>query len=330
MNKSKVLLPAIIALCFACGGNGTWAQSQKEVPGYLVSVYQEAKMERRADGNGGAMTIELRGYTTGSVVLINGQKFILTSSCIAKPSSNPDTKFSSTTVCQFANGSPSTQVTLHGWSEEMGCALFKLDENHPYDGPYVEFGDSDNLKHGARVTAWGTPRPFKLGITFSGVIGGVDHPDFHWQIYEHYKPIRVILHDAIASGGYGGGPLLDGTGRVIGISHGILRERVWLLKSTAVPANDVVRILPKLALGGKVKCGAISPQDRINLQNQLHAAYKYGPEVFISLNGEEIPSLEKLYDEARFIDPGQTAEVTIGDDNARSTVLLVIVEAKDK
>lgn len=325
MNWKAALVIALLSVLVA---NQTQAQPNQEPPGYLVSVYQEWGSDKNMS-NGGAITIRGATYVTGSVVLIQGQRFVLTSSAIAKPPTDPDVRFSSTTTCRFANGAPQTLITLHGWSDEMGCALFKLGEDHPFNGPYAEFGDSDKLKKGARVTAWGTPQPLKLGVTFTWALGGINDPDFHWQVYEHYKPIRAIRHDATLTGGYGGGPLITKDEKVVGINCGALTRGPNLLMSFAIPINDIQRILPKLALGGKVKCGAISPSDTVLLHGKLHAAQAETGEAFISLNNKRIRDLEELRDEARFIDPGQTAEVTIGNGHTRSTMIVTIVEAKD-
>jgi S1-C subfamily serine protease len=102
----------------------------------------------------------------------------------------------------------------------------------------VTLGTSDDLKVGQRVFAIGSP--FGMNQTLSaGIISGLDR-----EVAGNSDVVlkRLIQTDAAINPGNSGGPLLDSSGRLIGINTAILsRSGDSAGIGFAVPADDVVR-----------------------------------------------------------------------------------------
>lgn len=99
-------------------------------------------------------------------------------------------------------------VALVGYNENMDIALLKV-EGLGFD--YLKLGDSNDVKIGEKVIAIGNP----LGLSFTvteGIISAVD------RIGENNLPY-YFQTDASLNPGNSGGPLIDTSGKVIGINN---------------------------------------------------------------------------------------------------------------
>jgi S1-C subfamily serine protease len=108
----------------------------------------------------------------------------------------------------------------------------------PKDLQPVTLGTSNDLKVGQRVFAIGSP--FGMNQTLSsGIISGLDR-----EVQGNSDVVlkRLIQTDAAINPGNSGGPLLDSSGRLIGINTAILsRSGDSAGIGFAVPINDVVQ-----------------------------------------------------------------------------------------
>jgi S1-C subfamily serine protease len=132
----------------------------------------------------------------------------------------------------------------------------------------VPFGDSDRLEVGQKVLAIGNP--FGLARTLStGVISGLQRPI---RARNGREIEGAIQTDASINPGNSGGPLLDSSGRMIGINSQILTPAGGSVGvGFAVPINIAKRVVPQLIQNGAVvrpKLG-ISSFDVRNLQVRL-------------------------------------------------------------
>ena len=99
------------------------------------------------------------------------------------------------------------QASLVGYDPNMDLALLKI--SGKYDS--LLLGNSDNVKVGEKVIAIGNP----LGLSFSvteGIISAVHRQGPN-------KLPAYIQTDAALNPGNSGGPLIDKTGKVIGINN---------------------------------------------------------------------------------------------------------------
>jgi putative serine protease PepD len=135
----------------------------------------------------------------------------------------------------------------------------------------VPFGDSDRLVVGQKVLAIGNP--FGLARTLStGVISGLQRPI---RARNGRQIEGAIQTDASINPGNSGGPLLDSSGRMIGINSQILAPAGGSVGvGFAVPVSIAKRVVPQLIKSGAVlrpKLG-ITSFDVRNLQVRLPVA----------------------------------------------------------
>lgn len=104
-----------------------------------------------------------------------------------------------------SDGKGPYQVSLIGSNQLMDIALLKIDGNYNV----LEFGDSNDVQVGEKVIAIGNP----YGLQFSATTGSVS------QVHrEGPNSINAYIQiDAAINPGNSGGPLIDKTGKVIGI-----------------------------------------------------------------------------------------------------------------
>jgi S1-C subfamily serine protease len=110
----------------------------------------------------------------------------------------------------------------------------------------VETGDSGRLRVGQFVLALANPYALKSSAT-SGIITSVNR-----TIRGYWGPSieNAIVTDARLNPGYSGGPLVDASGRVIGLNIAYFSGR-----GIAVPINTVKSMLDQLKREGGVKRG---------------------------------------------------------------------------
>ena len=135
-----------------------------------------------------------------------------------------------------------------GADPETDIALVKVDAGHAL--PYLQLGNSDNVKVGEWVIAVGNP--FGLsGTVTAGIVsargrdigdGGLDR--------------NFIQIDAPINRGNSGGPLLTQDGRVVGINTAILSPSGGSVGiGFAIPSNLVRNVVAQLENGGHVVRG---------------------------------------------------------------------------
>jgi len=236
---------------------------------------------------------------------------------------------------------PATRV---GEDPDTDLAVIKVDA--PRDLlTVVPFGDSDTLVVGQKVLAIGNPFGFARTLT-TGVISGLQRPI---RAQNNRQIEGAIQTDASINPGNSGGPLLDSSGRMIGINSQLLSPRGAgsVGVGFAVPANIAKRIVPQLIKNGAVirpKLGII-PFNVANLQMRLPVAegvgiYQVSPnssasaaglrglsqtadgdvqlgDIITSIDGERVTNSDDLY---RILDKHQfndVVQVEVFRDNRR-------------
>ncbi len=135
-----------------------------------------------------------------------------------------------------------------GWSVETDLAVLKI----PLPKlPTTEWADSDKTRVGDWVVALGYP----LGVGYSATSGIVSATDRSTGIY---KPVggfeSFIQTDAAINPGNSGGPLVDLTGRIVGVNSNILsRTGSNIGLGFAIPSNLVKRVGEDLLAHGEVR-----------------------------------------------------------------------------
>jgi serine protease Do len=137
---------------------------------------------------------------------------------------------------------------LLGIDRETDLALIKIEEK---DLPHLEFADSDDLRQGQLVFAFGSP----LGLENSMTMGIVSAPA---RQLESDSPMIYVQTDAAINPGNSGGPLVNADGRIVGVNTMIYsqsggNEGVGF----AAPSNIAQAVAIQLRETGGVRRGEI-------------------------------------------------------------------------
>lgn len=169
-----------------------------------------------------------------------------------------DKKGTIITNFHVVNGAQDVEVTLSdgsvwkakpiGFEPEKDLAVISIDAPADKLAP-IPIGRSAGLKVGQSVMAIGNPFGFDHTLT-TGVISGLDR-----EIRSPtQRPIQgVIQTDAAINPGNSGGPLLDSSGRLIGVNTAIFSPSgAYAGIGFAVPVDDVSRMVPEILEHGEV------------------------------------------------------------------------------
>jgi len=108
----------------------------------------------------------------------------------------------------------------------------------------IERGDSDGLKAGQFVLALANPFSSRTSVT-SGIITGANRSIGGWW---GMTIENAVITDARVNPGYSGGPLVDASGRLIGMNVAYVSKR-----GIAVPVNTIAKVVQRLAKGQPFK-----------------------------------------------------------------------------
>ena len=135
-----------------------------------------------------------------------------------------------------------------GVDRETDLAVLKVDAN---DLPHLTLGDSDQVKKGQVVFAFGSPLGLENSVTM-GIVSAVAR-----QLRPE-DPMIYIQTDATINPGNSGGPLVDTEGRVVGINTLIFSQSGGSEGiGFAAPANIVRNVYQQIKLNGYVRRGEI-------------------------------------------------------------------------
>ncbi|HSP06518.1 MAG TPA: trypsin-like peptidase domain-containing protein, partial [Acidobacteriota bacterium] len=137
---------------------------------------------------------------------------------------------------------------LVGLDTETDLAVLKIQEP---SAPHLELADSDSLKPGQIVLAFGSPLGLDNSVSM-GVISAVARQ------LKPEDPMIYIQTDATINPGNSGGPLIDTQGKVVGINTSIYsysggNEGIGF----AAPSNIVRNVLQQIRKTGTVRRGEI-------------------------------------------------------------------------
>ena len=135
-----------------------------------------------------------------------------------------------------------------GIDSETDLAVLKIE---PTGLPALQLGDSDELRPGQLVFAYGSPFGLANSVTM-GIVSAVAR-----QLQDD-APMIYIQTDAAINPGNSGGPLVDTNGRVVGINTFILsqsggNEGIGF----AAPSNIVRHVYEQIRRNGRVHRGEI-------------------------------------------------------------------------
>ena len=201
---------------------------------------------------------EQRGEATGSGFVIDKTGTILTNAHVV----NGATKVS----VQFEN-KQSVQAKVLGKDESTDLALLQVDPEGLKLAP-LTLGTSRTVQVGDAAIAIGNPFGLERTLT-TGVISAVQRTI---QAPNNFEIDDVLQTDAPINPGNSGGPLIDATGKVIGINSQIATGNggngsVGI--GFAVPIDTAKQIIPDLKQSGRVDRGYLGIGTAITVDKTL-------------------------------------------------------------
>jgi serine protease Do len=198
-----------------------------------------ALVRQRASGSG--VILDAEGYVVTNAHVVMGARRVMVA--LAGLSSGPP-------EARSVLKAPGRLVgaVIVGTDRETDLAVLKLEEKGL---PFLPLGDSEALRPGELVLAFGSPLGLENSVTL-GVVSAVAR-----QIRSDDRMIYVQT-DASINPGNSGGPLVDGLGRVVGINTFILsqsggNEGIGF----AAPSNIVKYVYDQIRRTGRVHRGEI-------------------------------------------------------------------------
>ncbi|MEG6573053.1 trypsin-like peptidase domain-containing protein [Caldibacillus debilis] len=139
---------------------------------------------------------------------------------------------------------------LVGSDELTDLAVLKIKGN--FDITPLSFGDSDQLRVGDPVLAIGNPLGLELSRTVTqGIVSGVNRSITVGTSLGSWD-VDVIQTDAAINPGNSGGPLINLSGKVVGITSLKISQNGVEGLGFAIPSNQVVKIVNELMEKGQV------------------------------------------------------------------------------
>ena len=200
---------------------------------------------------GGEPTLE---RTSGSGVIVDGDGYIVTNAHVVENATRleVDLPFSATGGAQarsiLKRRGRTVGAQIVAIDHETDIAVIKVEARGL---PALPFGDSDELKPGQIVLAFGSPLGLESSVTM-GVVSAVARQ------LQPEDPMIYIQTDAPINPGNSGGPLVDTEGRLVGVNTLIFsqsggNEGIGF----AAPSNIVRNVFTQIRKNGRVRRGEI-------------------------------------------------------------------------
>lgn len=212
--------------------------------------------------------------------------------------------------------------------------------------PPIPIGTSPDLKVGQLALAIGNPFGLDQSLT-AGVISALRR---RLPIDGDREITNVIQTDAAINPGNSGGPLLDSSGRLIGVNTAIVAP-VNVGVGFAIPVDVVNRIIPELISNGRVPTPGIgvvaadeslatrlgvegviveraepgSPAARAGLRG-IDAVRGSLGDVIVAANGKPVHRVPDLTDQLEQIGVGGKLQLTVKRGKQQSTIDLEVVD----
>ncbi|WP_060713343.1 trypsin-like peptidase domain-containing protein [Pseudonocardia sp. HH130629-09] len=234
-------LGGLVGARIAGGSGGTAPAGSIEA---VAAKVLPAVVQIRVDG--GAGNVGDRGEGSGMIVGSDG--LILTNNHVVAPAAQGGT------LRVVLQDGRSAIGSIVGQDPQSDIALVRTD----LPGlKTVELGDSDRVRVGQQVTAFGAPLGLGGSVT-TGIVSAVDRavgiPAESGAPGASDTVLNAIQTDAAINPGNSGGPLVDADGRVVGINSAIATAGPGggsIGVGFSIPINQARRIADQLRSGGK-------------------------------------------------------------------------------
>jgi len=229
-------------------------QLSNQVRPAVVQIFSTSYTPASGDSDSASAGPISRQRATGSGVVLSADGYILTNAHVVLTARRIRVRFAATPqelgeLRSIVKPEGSVMdAKLVGVDRETDLAIVKVDRAGL---PFLQFGNSDELRQGQLVMAFGNPFGLEGSVSL-GVISSTAR-----QIKTD-APMVYIQTDAPINPGNSGGPLVDDRGRVVGINTFILTESGGSEGiGFAVPSNIAANVYKQVLKDGHVHRGQI-------------------------------------------------------------------------
>ena len=241
---------------------------------------------------------------------------------------------------KFSNGRE-YRTKLVGTSPEVDIAVLKIDSNETFKP--LEFANSDQVQIGQWSIAFGNPLGLNDSMTV-GIVSAAGRSSLGIEEIENF-----IQTDAAINQGNSGGPLIDITGKVIGVNTAIYSQSGGSVGiGFAIPANLVTTVKDSIIATGKFEKPYIGiylgnlDADKVkalNLKSSngvfIAGTVPNGPaaaagitknDIITAVDGKEVNSAGAFVGEIAAKKVGQSVKLTISRNGKTSEVSVTLVK----
>jgi S1-C subfamily serine protease len=302
----------------------------------IVAIFQKVSpsvvqvVGRQAGGD--SLSEDSEGVQSGTGFIWDGAGNIVTNNHVVSGTNG--------IVVRLASGEVMA-AEIVGTAPNYDLAVIRLRNPQKLPSP-VAIGSSADLKVGQFAFAIGNPFGLDQTLTF-GVISALRR---RLPTSSGHQISNVIQTDAAVNPGNSGGPLLDSSGRVVGVTTAIISPSGSNAGiGFAIPVDIINKVVPQLIRDGKVPTPGIgivaaseaaatrlgvegipilrtlpdSSAARTGLRGVNASTGTLG-DVIVSVNGKPVRRLSDLTDELEEIGVGHTAKIGVLRGNSTETV----------
>jgi serine protease Do len=215
----------------------------------VVQIFSSGYTLSGEGDTGTSAALVTRQRATGSGVILTPDGYVLTNAHVVTNARRVRVRLAVEPAAKTGKPSPFQpagkllEAKIVGIDRDTDIAVIKIDGQNL---SFLEFGDSDTLRQGQLVMAFGNP----LGLENSVSMGVVS------SVARQIKPDDTMVYiqtDAPINPGNSGGPLVDAEGRVMGINTFILSQSGGSEGlGFAIPSNLIRNIYTQLHDNGHV------------------------------------------------------------------------------
>ena len=219
----------------------------------VVQIFSTSYVTADESDSGNTANLLSKQHSTGSGIILSPDGYIVTNSHVVQSARRIQVRLS--TARRTAAGRDTIEpegklleAKLVGLDRDIDIAVIKVDRTAL---PHLAFGDSDAVRQGELVMAFGNPRGLEGSVSL-GIVSSTSREIRADDL------VAYIQTDAPINPGNSGGPLVDSQGRVVGINTFILSQSGGSEGlGFAIPSNMVNTIYSQLRKEGHVHRGRI-------------------------------------------------------------------------
>jgi S1-C subfamily serine protease len=322
-TQSSITTEAMPALTVAAGGGlGAREIYRRGAPGV---VYIRAETLRTSPTPFDVYESPQQSEATGAGFVLDEEGLILTNAHVVAGATSIEVTFSDDRT---------VSATALGKDLDTDLALLRVDPEG-LDLRPLPLGNSDTVEVGDPTVAIGNPFGLERTLT-TGVVSALQR---RLEAPNGFTIENVIQTDAALNPGNSGGPLLDASGRVIGVNSQIAtgdgEGSVGI--GFAVPVNTAEKVVPELEETGHVERAYLGVQgtpalnggvvvDRVQPDSPAEAAGVREAELLTRLDGQEVRTMEDVSAVLERQDPGDVVAVELEDGGQRRLLRVTLAD----